>query len=90
MENWIRNVSEPGRLLLAWQAAEHMKVRTRFAVAEIVREGSEHILRYFDSDEVAGEELSAMLDIQHSSSVRKCTAKVCYDILASVTASQQE
>src|SRR5262245_59890083 len=52
MPNWIEHICEPSRLLLAWQAPEHMKDRKRFAVGELVRVGNDCTLRYFENDEV--------------------------------------
>jgi len=46
MENWINHVSEPKRLVLAWQAPDHMGDRFRWAVAVIERHGGDCSLRY--------------------------------------------
>lgn len=51
MENWITEVSEPDHLILAWQAPDEFKDRTRFAVGMLsCREGIVR-LRYFGDGE---------------------------------------
>jgi hypothetical protein len=46
MENWIRQICEPRRLYLAWQAPDHMRDRFRWAVAELCRSDEACTLRY--------------------------------------------
>jgi hypothetical protein len=46
MGNWIERVAEPRRLLLAWQAPDHMGDRFRWAVGLLDFEGVECVLRY--------------------------------------------
>jgi hypothetical protein len=46
MEHWIANVREPARLVLAWQAPDGAGDRSRRAVAEVRRLGSEAQLTY--------------------------------------------
>jgi HIRAN domain-containing protein len=50
-ENWISHVGEPDRLILAWQAPDEFKDRTRFAVGELTCEGDTVRLRYFEGAE---------------------------------------
>jgi hypothetical protein len=52
MEHWIRHICEPSRLLLAWQAPDPGGERTRFAVAELVPDRADCILRYIDGPEM--------------------------------------
>src|SRR5262249_38295622 len=48
MPNWIETVSEPTHLFLAWQAPDHMGVRSRWAVGVLERvAGGDCSLRYF-------------------------------------------
>lgn len=47
MDNWITHVSEPERLILAWQAPDEFKDRTRFAVGELTCASGAVTLRYF-------------------------------------------
>jgi len=54
MENLIRHVSEPDRLVLAWQASDEFNDRHRWAVGELLRNGGDVTLRYFDDEEIAG------------------------------------
>ncbi len=52
IENWITEASEPDHLILAWQAPDEFKDRTRFAVGMLTCDAGEVRLRYFgDSDE---------------------------------------
>jgi hypothetical protein len=51
MENWIENVCEPSRLILAWQAPDQIKDRHRWAVGELARSGDDYVFRYFHDDE---------------------------------------
>lgn len=51
MENWITNIGEPERLILAWQAPDEFRDRTRFAVGELTCEGVAVRLRYFRATE---------------------------------------
>lgn len=52
--NWITEVSEPDHLILAWQAPDEFKDRTRFAVGILTCRDREVRLRYFsDGDEFA-------------------------------------
>ncbi|HZH09292.1 MAG TPA: HIRAN domain-containing protein [Microvirga sp.] len=46
MTNWIERISEPQRLILAWQAPDHMGLRFRWAVAVLERREGTHVLRY--------------------------------------------
>jgi hypothetical protein len=46
MENWIERVAEPRRLILAWQAPDHMGDRFRWAVGLLNFDGAECVLRY--------------------------------------------
>lgn len=46
-ENWITHVSEPERLILAWQAPDEYGDRTRFAVGELTCDSGGVRLRYF-------------------------------------------
>lgn len=48
MVNRIEHISEPQRLILAWQAPEGRGDRTRLAVGELERAGPECVLRYYD------------------------------------------
>ncbi len=48
MTNWIQNVVEPNRLILAWQAADLKSDRFRWAVGEIGRSGNDVVFRYFE------------------------------------------
>lgn len=50
-ENWITRVSEPDHLVLAWQAPDEFKDRTRFAVGELTADKGVVRLRYFGDDE---------------------------------------
>ncbi len=50
-DNWIENVCEPERLYLGWQAPDEFNDRYRWAVGEIIRNGSEALFRYFADDE---------------------------------------
>jgi hypothetical protein len=43
---WIEHIREPERLVLAWQAPDEIKNRTRFAVGELLRRGDDADLRY--------------------------------------------
>jgi HIRAN domain len=52
MDRWISHISEPTRLLLAWQGPDPNGERTRFAVAELLPSGGEHVLRYLSGPEV--------------------------------------
>lgn len=47
MTHLIQSAREPDRLILAWQAPDEKKNRTRFAVGELLRQGDEATLRYF-------------------------------------------
>lgn len=60
MVNWIEYHSEPSRLLLAWQAPDHMGNRFRWAVGELalVGKGAALQLRYFRE----GDEFAALND----------------------------
>ena len=51
MEHWIQHICEPSRLLLAWQSPDPSGERTRFAVAELVPDGADCILRYLEGPE---------------------------------------
>lgn len=51
MTNLIETVCDPGRLVLAWQAPDHLGERYRWAVGEISLKGPDCILRYFDRGE---------------------------------------
>lgn len=51
MGNWIDHVSEPNRLVLAWQATDDVGDRQRWAVGEFLRNGDDAVLRYFEKDE---------------------------------------
>lgn len=51
-ENWIVDPTEPTRLIVAWQAPDEFKYRTRFAVGELTCDEGKVCLRYFgDSPE---------------------------------------
>ncbi|QQP90565.1 hypothetical protein IGS68_04785 [Skermanella sp. TT6] len=50
MENWVRIVSEPQRLYLAWQAPDHLGDRFRWAVGELRPRGDDFLFRYFQDD----------------------------------------
>ena len=50
MGNWIERLSEPSRLILAWQAPDHFEDRFRWAVAIIERESEHFVLRYLDPE----------------------------------------
>lgn len=53
-ENWITEASDPDHLILAWQAPDEFKDRTRFAVGMLTCFKGEVRLRYFgDGDEFA-------------------------------------
>jgi hypothetical protein len=52
MQHWIKHVCEPRRLLLAWQGPDPVGDRTRFAVAEIVKDETDYVLRYLSGPEV--------------------------------------
>jgi hypothetical protein len=49
-DNWITYVSEPERLILAWQAPDEFNDRTRFAVGELACTSGTVMLRYFGDD----------------------------------------
>jgi hypothetical protein len=51
--NWITHVTEPERLILAWQAPDEFKDRTRFAVGELTCVSGTVRLRYYRGDEFA-------------------------------------
>lgn len=51
MTNWIRHVVEPRRLLLAWQAPDHMQNRTRWAVGEVLSDEQGPLYREFSGPE---------------------------------------
>lgn len=51
MSNIIRHIVEPKKLLLAWQAPDSSKNRTRWAVGLVAREGDSYLLAYFDAEE---------------------------------------
>lgn len=53
MEHWIETICEPKRLLLAWQGPDPKGERTRFAVAELIRQNGECLLRYFPAEDLA-------------------------------------
>ncbi len=52
MDRWISHISEPSRLLLAWQGPDPNGERTRFAVGELLLSGSDVTLRYLSGPEV--------------------------------------
>jgi hypothetical protein len=52
MDRWISHISEPHRLLLAWQGPDPNGERTRFAVGELLLSGSDVTLRYLSGPEV--------------------------------------
>lgn len=52
MPNWIQNICEPARLILAWQAPDPDGERKRFAVGELTRAGADATLRYADGPEI--------------------------------------
>lgn len=59
MVNWIEHFSEPRRLFLAWQAADHLRQRYRWAVGELTRQLNGSLtLRYFRE----GDEFSRLND----------------------------
>ena len=45
--NWIEHVHEPSKLILAWQAPDERRNRTRFAVGEIIKRDGSFVLRYY-------------------------------------------
>ena len=47
MENLVRHIYEPSKLILAWQAPDGLGNRTRYAVGEIVRSSGVFVLRYY-------------------------------------------
>lgn len=47
--NRIQHIIEPQRLLLTWQAPENAEQRTRYIVAELIRNENHIILRYLHS-----------------------------------------
>jgi len=51
METWIEHVDEPGRLILAWQAADLTCNRYRWAVGEVSREPDGPMFRYYRGEE---------------------------------------
>jgi hypothetical protein len=51
METRIKFVDEPGRLILAWQAAELTGDRYRWAVGEVAREPDGAMFRYYRGEE---------------------------------------
>jgi hypothetical protein len=51
LDRWISHISEPSRLVLAWQGPDPNGERTRFAVGELVLNGSDLTLRYLDGPE---------------------------------------
>jgi HIRAN domain len=52
VDRWITHISEPSRLLLAWQGPDPHGDRTRFAVGELLLSGSDVTLRYLSGPEV--------------------------------------
>lgn len=46
--NWIEHIVEPKRLLLVWQAPDHMLNRRRYAVGEVSFNGERFVFQYFD------------------------------------------
>lgn len=52
MDRWINHISEPSRLLLAWQGPDPNGERTRFAVGELLLSDGEYTLRYLNGPEV--------------------------------------
>lgn len=62
MANWIEHVNEPDRLLLAWQAPDAVGDRQRWAVGELVRQGSDARLRYFADEEFATHNYGRLFD----------------------------
>lgn len=51
MTNWIETINEPSRLILGWQAPDHLKNRFRWAVGELTHDESRVIFRYFSDSE---------------------------------------
>lgn len=49
--NRIQHIIEPQRLLLTWQAPEEKMQRTRYVVAELIREEDKIIMRYLNNSE---------------------------------------
>lgn len=50
-EHWIRRINEPQRLVLAWQAPDHLGDRYRWAVGDLRREAAlEYAFRYLEDD----------------------------------------
>lgn len=54
MVNYIKNIVEPKRLLLAWQAADSSISRTRWAVGEVTLHEGTYLLNYFSNEEEFG------------------------------------
>ncbi|GEO82248.1 HIRAN domain-containing protein [Pararhodospirillum oryzae] len=53
MENWIETTSEPRKLILAWQAPDHMEDRFRWAVGELEPHNDTLVFRYIVDDEAS-------------------------------------
>ncbi|WP_431284953.1 HIRAN domain-containing protein [Humitalea sp. 24SJ18S-53] len=51
MDQWLDEIREPARLILAWQAPPDVADRTRWAVGELVKRGESTEFRYFDDAE---------------------------------------
>jgi hypothetical protein len=50
MVQWLQYVGEPTDLILAWQADDRTRIRFRWAVARLRREGEGCVLSYLDAD----------------------------------------
>lgn len=49
--NWIENICEPKRLILAWQAPDHTGVRHRWAIGDLTPSNGDLNLRYYEGNE---------------------------------------
>ena len=55
MAHWIEAVPEPKKLFLAWQAPDHLGLRYRWAVGELVCDAGGCVLRYFRAGDEFGQ-----------------------------------
>jgi hypothetical protein len=60
----IIHIVEPKKLLLAWQAPDSVKNRTRWAVGSITKQDGDHVLQYFDEAEFAQHNDGTLSDIK--------------------------
>lgn len=61
MDTFIEHIVEPGKLLLAWQAPDHMSNRRRWAVATVDVASDVWLLRYFSQEEFSAANGGALL-----------------------------